>query len=82
MNSPKFVTKSKWKQNYFHLRSQRDIKENTKEITLLFLAINVKTEGLGNQNEEDTIMNIKLYIVKKRGEWLKKPKQQAQKECY
>ena len=82
MNSPKFVKKSKWKQSYYYLRSQRDIKENTKEITLLFLAINVKTEGLGNQNEEDTIMNIKLYIVKKRGEWLKKPKQQAQKECY
>ena len=36
------------------------------EITLLFVAINVKTEGLGNQNEEDTIMNVKLYIVKKK----------------
>ena len=68
MNSPKFVKKSKEKQSYFHVRSQRDIKENTKEITLLFLAINVKTHGLGNQNEEDTIMNVKLYIVKKKGE--------------
>ena len=29
-------------------------KENTKKMTLLFLAINAKTEGLGNQNEEDT----------------------------
>ena len=39
--------------------SKRHKKENTKEITLLFLVINVKTEGLGNQNEEDTIMNVK-----------------------
>ena len=66
MNAPKFVKKSKWKQSYYHVQSQRDIKENTKEITLLFLAINVKTEGLGNRNEEDTIMNVKLYIVKKK----------------
>ena len=83
MNLPKFVKKSKWKQRYYHLRSQRDIKENTKETTLLFFAINVKTEGLGNQNEEDTIMNIKLYIVKKKGEWLKKPKKNKPRtECY
>ena len=68
MNLPKFVKKSKWKQSYYHLRSQRDIKENTKEITLLFLAINITTEGLGNENEEDTIMNVKLYIMKKKGE--------------
>ena len=68
MNLPKFVKKSKWKKSYYHLLSQRDIKENTKEITLLFLAINIKTEGLGNENEEDTIMNVKLYIVKKKGE--------------
>ena len=38
MNLPKFVKKSKWKQSYYHLRSQRDIKENTKEITLLFFS--------------------------------------------
>ena len=62
------MKKSKWKQSYCHLRSQRNIKENTKEISLLFLAINVKIEGLGNQNEEDTIMNVKLYIVKKKRE--------------
>ena len=68
MNLPKFVKKSKWKKSYYHLLSQRDIKENTKEITLLFLAINIKTEGLGNENEEDTIMNVKLYIMKKKGE--------------
>ena len=54
--------------SYYHLRSQRDIRENTKEITLLFLAITVKTEGLGNQNEEDTTMNVKLSIVKKKRE--------------
>ena len=41
--------------------------KNTKEITLLFLAINVKTEGLRNQNREDAIMNVKLYIVKQKG---------------
>ena len=68
MNLPKFVKKSKWKKSYYHLLSERDIKENTKEITLLFLAINIKTEGLGNENEEDTIMNVKLYIMKKKGE--------------
>ena len=62
------MKKSKWKKSYYHLLSQRDIKENTKEITLLFLAINIKTEGLGNENEEDTIMNVKLYIMKKKGE--------------
>ena len=62
------MKKSKWKQSYYHFRSQRDIKENTKEVTLLFLAIKIKAEGLGNENEEDTIMNVKLYIVKKKGE--------------
>ena len=39
-----------------------------KDITLLFLAFNVKTRDLGNQNEEETIMNVKLYIVKKKEE--------------
>ena len=62
------MKKSKWKQSYYHLRSQRDIKENTKEITLLFLPINLKTEDLGNQKEEDTLINVKLCIVKKKGE--------------
>ena len=56
------------KQSHYHLRSQTDIKENMKGITLLFLAFNVKTKDLGNQNEEDTIMNVKLYIVKKKEE--------------
>ena len=46
----------------------KETKENTKEITLLFLAINVKTEGLENQIEDGTIMKVKLYIVKKKGE--------------
>ena len=68
MNLPKYLEKSKWKQSYYDLRPQTDIKENTKEITLLFLAINVKAEDLGNQTEEDTIMNVQLYIVKKKGE--------------
>ena len=31
MNLPKFEKKSKWKQSYYHLRSQRDIKENTRD---------------------------------------------------
>ena len=38
MKFTKFVKKSKWKQSCYHLRSQRDIKENTKEITLLFFS--------------------------------------------
>ena len=38
MNFTKFVKKSKWKQSCYHLWSQRDIKENTKEITLLFFS--------------------------------------------
>ena len=67
-NSPNFVKKSKWKQSCYDIRSEREINENTREITLLFLAINVKTEGLGNRNEEDTIKNVKLYIVKRKGE--------------
>ena len=31
MNLPKFEKKSKWKQRYYHLRSPRDIKENTRD---------------------------------------------------
>ena len=45
---------------------------------LLFLAIIAITEVLGNQNKEDTIMNIRLNIEKKKGELLKKPKQQVE----
>ena len=42
---------------------------------LPFLAINTKTEGLGNQKVRDTIKNVKLHIEKKKGELLKKLKQ-------
>ena len=63
--------------SYYHLRPQRDIKENIKEITLLFLTINVKAEGSGNQNEEDTVMNLKLHIMKTKRESKTSPEQNA-----
>ena len=72
------MKKSKCKQSCYHLRSYRNIKENTKVMKLLFLAIIAITEVLGNQNKEDTIMNIRLNIEKKKGDLLKKPKQQVE----
>ena len=69
------MKKSKCKQSCYHLRSYRDIKENTKVMKLLFLAITAITEVLGNQNKEETIMKIRLNIEKKKGELLKKTQQ-------
>ena len=72
------MKKSKCKHSCYHIRSYRDTKENTKVMKLLFLAIIAITEVLGNQNKEDTIMKIRLNIEKKKGELLKKSKQQVE----
>ena len=69
------MKKSKCKHSCYHIRSYRDIKENTKVMKLLFLAIIAITEVLGNQNKEETIMKIRLNIEKKKGESLKKTQQ-------
>ena len=69
------MKKSKCKHSCYHIRSYRDIKENTKVMKLLFLAITAITEVLGNQNKEETIMKIRLNIEKKKGELLKKTQQ-------
>ena len=72
------MKKSKCKHSCYHIRSYRDIKENTKVMKLLFLAIIAITEVLGNQNKEDTIMKTRLNIEKKKGELLRKSKQQVE----
>ena len=67
MNSPRSLKKSRWKQSHYHLRSQREIKENTKEITLLFLDIGFKYERYLCNGYHDLMQNainfIKVAIV-------------------